>query len=381
MRSLLHQARSLVGPSRDDKIGRRTEARLDRLQLRTPNLAGGPQMYLRHLLKERRADPAFAYLTPVLLARGAVRDHQRLYRQLTRARKTALKAEARQHARDAVVATADEADLLSARLDLHNLRRSQEREQVGITNHMDSFRMTDADVVNMCEMFDGIVQGRGVAALMRRQAVAPRPPSIDQQAVLLDAERLIEWPRLTCPWWCRYVCSCREHFKSAALYCAEDGVATVAYLTLLVLQQPYVAVFLEIAVQELTPACMNDSAGLQSAIMGRQNRREFTYRPLTLRLPHELPFPEDGELFVLRDVTFEGELAVAHHAAEPSEEFVMHVGPPTRNAEARAPCRRPQVSTDVRERLKAEFPFLSDEDFARLAGGGGTRGHRAGGGA
>lgn len=59
----------------------------------------------------------------------------------------------------------------------------------------------------------------------------------------------------------------------------------------------------------------------------------------------------------------------------------MHLGPPTRNAEARAPCRRPQVSTDVRERLKAEFPFLSDEDFARLAGGGGTPGHRAGGGA
>ena len=84
VRSLLRQARSLVGPSRDDKSGRRIEARFDRLQLRTPNLAGEPQMYHRHLLKERRADPAFACLTPVLLARGAVRDHQRLYRQLTR---------------------------------------------------------------------------------------------------------------------------------------------------------------------------------------------------------------------------------------------------------------------------------------------------------
>ena len=129
-------------------------------------------MYLRHLLKERRADPAFASLTQLQLARGAVRDHQRLYGQLARARKPALKAEVFQHARDAVVATADEADLLSARLDLHNLRRSQEREQVGIINHMDSFRMTDADVVGMCDIFDGIVQGRGVAALMRRQAVA-----------------------------------------------------------------------------------------------------------------------------------------------------------------------------------------------------------------
>ena len=168
MRSRLRQARSLVGPSRDDKSGRRIEARFDRLQLRTPNLAGEPQMYLMHLLKERRADPAFACLTPVLLARGAVRDHQRLYRQLTRARKTELKAEARQHARDSVVATADEADLLRARLDLHNLRRSQEREQVGIINHMDSFRMTDDDVVNMCEY-------------VRRHRLGSRGCSVDAQ--------------------------------------------------------------------------------------------------------------------------------------------------------------------------------------------------------
>ena len=380
VRSLLHQARSLVGPSRDDKIARRIEARIDRIQSRKPLRAGGSHMFLKHLLKERRADPAWAALATSKIQLGAVRDHLRLYAEMPRVRKLAFETEARQHARVGAAANADEQALLSARLELHNLRRSQEREQVGIINHMDSFRMTDADVVNMCEMLDGTVQRHGVAALMHRQAVAPRPPSIDQQAVLLDAERQIEWPRLPCPWWCRYVCSCREHFKSAALYCAEDGVVTVAYLTLLVLQQPYVAVFLEIALQELTPACLYDSVGLPSAIMGRQNRREFSYRPLTLRLPHELPFPEDGELFVLRDMTFEGDLAVAHHAAEPFAEFVMFLGPPTRSAEARAPCRRPQVSADVRERLKAEFPFLSDEDFARLGSGGGRPGHGAGGG-
>ena len=245
-----------------------------------------------------------------------MRDHGRIYNKLPRVRKRAFEAQACQHARVGDAANADERALLSAQLELHSLRRSQEREQVGIINHMDSFRMTDADVVNMCEMLDGIGQRGGAKALIRRQAVAPRPPSIDQQAALLDAERQIEWPRLPCPWWCRYVCSCREHFKYAALYCAEDGVVTVAYLTLLVLQQPFVAVFLEIALQELKPVCVYDSVGLPSAIMGRQNRREFTYRPLTLRLPHELPFPEDGELFVLRDMTFEGYLAVAHHAAE-----------------------------------------------------------------
>ena len=158
-------------------------------------------------------------------------------------------------------------------------------------------RLPGSWVFRIGEMLGGIGQRGGVAALMRRQAGAPRPPSIEQQAVLLDAERQIEWPRLPCPWRCRYVCSCREHFKSAALYCAEDGVVTVAYLTLLALQQSYVAVVLEIALQELTPVCVYDSVGLPSAIMGRQNRREFTYRPLTLRLPHELPFPEGRRAF------------------------------------------------------------------------------------
>ena len=212
VRSLLHQARSLVGPSRDDKTGRRIEARLDRLQSRTPARVGGPQMFLKHLVKERYTDPAFAALSANQIRHGAVRDHGRIYNELPRVRKLAFETQARQHARVDDVVMADERASLSAQLELHSLRRSEEREQVGIINHMDSFRMTDADVVNMCEMLDGIGQRGGAKALIRRQAVAPRPPSIDQQAVLLDAERQIEWPRLPCPWWCRYVCSCREHF-------------------------------------------------------------------------------------------------------------------------------------------------------------------------
>ena len=141
-----------------------------------------------------------------------------------------------------------ELDILHNHLELPDLRASEERRLVGIVNHSDSFRFPDRVLDAMCVAWDTFAVDRvSLEQLKSRKLTAPALPSTEQQQCFLDVEERLDFHSLDQPWWCRYVCAFRAHFRPTAIFKVGDtglGASTI-YFVLYAKQMPKVEVFLE----------------------------------------------------------------------------------------------------------------------------------------
>ena len=77
----------------------------------------------------------------------------------------------------------------------------------------------------------------------------------------------------------------------------------------------------------------------------------------------EIPFEDDDEIIVYRCVRPLGMQYFTTRAPMPFDEFVALFGVPNRQAARQAShVSRPRPSKDAIEALRAQFPFLTDED-------------------
>ena len=115
-------------------------------------------------------------------------------------------------------------------------------------------------------------------------------------------------------WWCQCVCSFRDHFRSTALYKegGDDDGASVVYFLLFAKQNPFVAVL------ELRQVAEDDAVhgDLPRGVLRHRNRRVFSKGKLVHLDGDSIPFSEEDDIFVLRDLHFEGGFLVSDHAPQ-----------------------------------------------------------------
>ena len=223
-RSVCHQSRQVFDPSRTDKVRGRIVAAIARLDRRVPSLASAKHAFMKHLSTERSKGPLFAHVPAFQRQQAVVRGHHAIFERLTRRDKLEFTLKARDQLRATQVRLAATRAELQADLTRHDVQVSLAHEQVGILNHMDSCRFDGADLEVMCEMMDQLRTDRvAVSALRSRKLEAPCCPSFEEQAIILHTEQEFDFAPAEIPWWCRYVCAFRDHFKCAAIFKSEDG--------------------------------------------------------------------------------------------------------------------------------------------------------------
>ncbi len=162
-------------------------------------------------------------------------------------------------------------------------------------------------------------------------------------------------------WWLKYVCCFRDNFKSTALYQQEgdeDG-ASVVYFLLFAKQNPYVAVFLE-----LRQVAEDDAVHgyfLRGVFLPR-NRRVYSKANLVHFVGDGLPFSEEDDIFVLRDLRFECGFLISDHAPQRFELFVAPPGTPasSRPAAEKPTVQKQRVAAGIRAQLLHDFPWLAE---------------------
>ena len=134
---------------------------------------------------------------------------------------------------------------------------------------------------------------------------------------------------------------------------------------LLATQKPLGAVFLRLRRRD---RILPDFAGNE----WRPNplgRTEFDVLPWQCVEDRWITVPADSELSILPDLRFEDGILFTYHPSEPFESFVRH-HPQLEVSQrgARASRTQPAKPRSDREKLRCEFPWLTEEDLDRACG-------------
>lgn len=188
-RSLMHQARHLVGPTHHEPRCARIEADIAKFKHKLRSKLSARNMFLRGLFRQaaQRDDGsgafAFQRKKEVLCSHGA---H---FNALRPSSKRQLELAAVEENRRRAAALEEERSLLQERLDLEQQRASQEHMANGVVNHSDSFRFSAALLQKMCAQWAPMGVGRAsMSALMSRKPSAPQCPSVQEQQAFLAME-------------------------------------------------------------------------------------------------------------------------------------------------------------------------------------------------
>ncbi len=262
---------------------------------------------------------------------------------------------------------------LRAQLRLLVARHEESQSAVGIPNDLDSCRLESQELQCLLETFNA-VDGRTMQGLEHGALASPALPSPEQQAVLLQVAGRYQGRPPQCPWWARHFVLNRDLFRGAAI-CGEAREGGEAWMFLLALQRPLCAVFMRLTRRPRTlPAYECLGAG---EVSGQPlHRLEFSWLPQTMACQDTVPLDEDGQLFIMHGLRFEGDTVFTNHLPVPFEEFVRSQPPFWRNRGTQGESRpKPVATRDDRARLLQEFPWLTEQDldhacgFKRLASG------------
>ena len=363
-RVVVYQSQHLVGPSQAERVMMRLGRRLERLDARMPMRRTARNQFMKELARKRAA--ADDGVGGKVKQQGVVRDHSALFKQLPKSKKLKLESHAAREAENKQQVLRDEMELWQTHLDILEARNVLECES-GL-NHSDACRFDETDVRRMCEMFTHVF-GKGtvsVETLKEQRYDAPSMPSLEHQAMFLDIERRLHFPKLERPWWAKVICQFRDSFKNAAIFASNDGNTArppVVYLLTLAKQQPFIAVFLELKLRRRAlPSMHSGDCQLRQSIP--LNRRTFT--PLAYRDAADIPFTLDDDLFVLHDARFEEDYVVTCHRPVPFEEFVAPLGRVSDVKDSKKKEKKLRLPQDVIQRLREDFPWLRDEDLKDL---------------
>lgn len=378
-RSLVRQARHLVGESLHERRCARIAARLTKLEAKASRTVSARNVFFRGVCRQAQGAPlsgraAFEHRQRLLqrpvglfdqLKRGARREfeHMEEFENLSRAK-----------------AIEDERLELLSHLRMLESRAKEEVATVGILNHSGNFRFSESVLRCMCDIYQGAGgQPLTLAGALARQLEAPTLPPVAVQELFLEAEKVFDFLAPACPWWCRYICAFREHFRHCALTKGFFGDGNgVAYLVLFAKQNPYTAVFLGLREAHASD-CRHE--GNDESIWRHRHRyyAQFACTGFVHKSADELPFhADDKALFVLRGIQIDGGVAHTFFAPVRFEVFVAPLGEVgTKSASSQQPRpKRPAVSEDVQAKLMAEHPWLTASEFGSV--GGAPRGHAGG---
>lgn len=257
---------------------------------------------------------------------------------------------------------------IQASLALHRQRVDQELAAHGPPNNIDACRFSADDVRRIAEVM-GDKDGQACSTRVARAAEyeAPAAPPADACRLLEEVGSQLKFPDPVCPWWQTLVSSYRELFAGVAVFKVEDGPCEVAFYHLFSMQQPKVGVYLELRSMG-RGLCEQDFQDVVGFGVAPEHYKEFSFMPARFFLAHELNFDEESDsLAVLRDLQFQGGTVVSCHLPEPFEDYIAPSMKPAKQKRQTEPRQRNSAKPpNFEEKLRAEYPWLTDADFAGL---------------
>jgi hypothetical protein len=362
-RATIHQAKDLFHQSNFARAQQTLQDKLDKLVAKQGSISGRNCFYRDYCASVGQSP---ADISAFEHHRTLLGEHTVTYNQLTKRRRLAYEEQARAENRAHEMARRDDVECLQERLALQRNRAEQHMKQHGIPNNNDSCRFGEVDFANMASLLQDRTSAASSARLAQdMQYESPAVPSLEEQRILLDAEHDDLEEDALLPGWQAVVCAHRERFACTAIYKVTEEGIPVVYFHLFSQQQPRVGVYLQLNLKtEVLDYGSDLFDGVGSRLMP-PHYREFSYTPARFHLHHEVPFDEDDELGILTDLCFQGDIIISRHQPEAFEIFVSpFVGVTAARRTAVKKPARPQIPADVEERLRQQYPWLTDADFA-----------------
>ena len=265
-------------------------------------------------------------------------------------------------------------DQVRSDIELLQARHQEWHSKFGLANHLDSCRLGPEALQGLIDVYSNLDRGT-VHMLQHGAMTSPSIPSEEEQQLLLQGAESFHPPKQVVPWWARHFILNRNLFRGTAICNQADP--SEAWLFLIALQSPHWAVFLHLVrrprvVLSGEPCDVGQHAGQP------MHRSEFDVLPCRMADQATVPIDEDGDLYVLSDMRFAGQVVSCNHLPEPFEHFVQH-HPPLDAQRAASKSRRVQAvrPRNDREMLRKEFPWLTEEDLDKACGlGRASRGPR-----
>jgi hypothetical protein len=296
-------------------------------------------------MKRRRFAHAY-YLRDALAAR-----EQADYTRRAAARSSRASAE-----------TASEIHSCRSLIDLARQRHSDELQEFGVPNHMSSCRFNDSDLSRLCSIYDAL-NGPTLERLQRSRFEAPGGLSKEEEALMESIAESLAPAKPAKPLWLPHVCNYRDGFQNTALL--ADDASGIAWAFLRASQNPRYAFFLRLQRRDVVLPSFEDMSPLEAFECRAATLREYEYtEPFRFACDVTVPFAEGGVLNVLPDLRFCQWGVFTHSVPISFEHFTAcFAKPPVAPAAAPRPRKRHAGGEEVAARLRAEFPWLSDDDI------------------
>ena len=362
-RDLVCQAERFVGPSIKERQRQSIVDRIDRLNKPSKQIQGF-NVYYQLATARLRLDPRLRDFTGITRTTTMLKLAHAEYDQLTTRQRAAYEHPKRQLSTQVNQSKQDQIAYLRERLTAFDTRVAEDARDVGKNKSTEHGRFDEEDLQRMAEMLDELRADRdSTAEFVGAGLSGPLAPTLAQQKIFLaKAQGMLpqKGPLLD---WVRYVCFHRASFKGVVLTTLEAGVCKKAFKFLFASQLPYYGVFLELSRKKYILPDPTSPDFLFEDIPPA-DYMEFTYAdPIRFHTSEDMKLQTEN-VFVLENTEFEGDIVTSWMPPRTWDSFVEHLSLSRGGTGGRGGGRkRVQVPQDVRARLKAEMPYLNDEDF------------------
>ena len=388
-RCIVRQCEALTRQTTSMKGEGKFLEKIAKLDSKVPARMSPFAMFCKEVTAERGSDPAYVGLSGLAKLHRLNRLASDLWKGLPNRERLTFARQAQRHAADASADIDAKRAALYEELRLYREKLALEKAQSGVSNHMDNFRFSPADIDSVTERFRRLNDvSANVVALEGGSfsEASPSEPSLEQQAVFIGKENEQLAAATAVPLWGKYVAQNRDAFFGVALGAVAaigDPLPNTFYLFLEGNQKTCNSTFVVLRRQ---PRTLPDLGVLpRGASFQLPHEERFEYLPLEMKVVREVPFKEDEHLIVLRAMRFHDRQIRTSRRPESFDEFIAPYRPSLGRDEPREAAVPPsRIGASDRERLLVEFPWLREEDFKRMrqptlrrVGGGGEGGVEA----
>ena len=360
-RSVIHQCRALVHPSLLDKTMAKLQAQLTKTEEADVKVSAFQAFYSA---TSAAVSSEIAAMQPGFVRQQHVlRRCRALFAALTRRTRREWENRARAMQERKLEDQSATCASLASIMRLEQQRSDEWIEHHGAPNHMDSCRLDLQSLERLVEVFNS-TRSASVEDWQANGLPSPSLPSEEQQALLLRTSEKYNVDPRACPWWARHFALNRDLFRGTALF-VEAAETSESWLFLLATQKPLGVVFLRLRRRDRILPDFNGNEWRPNPL----GRTEFDVLPWQCVEDRCITVPADSELSILPDLRFEDGIVFTYHPSEPFESFVRrHPHLEVSYSGARASRAQPVKPRSDREKLRCEFPWLTEEDLDRACG-------------
>jgi hypothetical protein len=302
-----------------------------------------------------------ATLTAFQWKQTCVSQHNVRYDSLPVSERLSLEASAleRHHQRKAIVQS--EIDILNGARQKWKQLKIDQGSYDGMPNKVTSFRSSAEQKQSFAEVFK---TNRDMLSYEAMRSWDGSPQQLSDTVFSELEQHFPKSNRRALPAWMRLMCSHRDEFKRCVLYVGDGDPRETVYMPLSLCQSPMSIVWLHL---KRVPHVLPTFGILDRAIaLSVCHTHAYSFGVVDFSLD-EIGVVDGDPLWVMDGFSFShGDVARSHADPIPFETFTKHMRS-SAHASERSASTRSKIPKSILDEMRAEFPWLTDEDLGLAA--------------